>query len=131
MSCDRLYVSHPVIRNNDRVHAVDQGVGNDRHDGTTSTLIAVCMRCSVMYTMWLRMNRNMVRVGRAFRQLLVMHIERLSQDCREGIHQNRTGNKEKKILEKKISVYASSSLKFIRNFYCGHVHCHKECFNRI
>lgn len=35
VSYDRLCVSHPVIRNNDRVHAVDPGVANGRHDGMT------------------------------------------------------------------------------------------------
>lgn len=102
MSCDRLYASHPVIRNNDRVHAVDQGVGNGRHDGMMLTF-GVYMRYLVMYTMWQRMNRNMALVGRVFRQLLVMHIERLSQDYHEEIHQNHTVNE--KIFELKLSFY--------------------------
>lgn len=59
-------------------------------------LIGVCMRYLVMYTMWPRMNRNMALVGRVFRQLSVMHIERLPQDCHEEIHQNHTVMEKKK-----------------------------------
>lgn len=103
VSCDRLYASHPVIRNNDRVHAVDQGVGNGRHDGMMLTLIGVYMRYLVMYTMWQRMNRNMALVGTVFRQLSVMHIERLSQDYHEEIHQNHTVNE--KNIKLKLSFY--------------------------